>query len=266
MFKNLAKSSEKAVYRFNHGWNKIGAVSRPKDTRSQSEIITTINTMLESSPELENFASGLHQMDPKYLGLAADTIELSRIREFLPTGINMNKVSKETGKSLIQTLLEVLPKASKENPGAMEFTQEVMNNTDTITSKYFLANLLNVIERPELSNHFIAAKPLVKDIAEQTLKGGYTMDYSKQKNFMDFVQTLVNPTVKIDKLELLPKLSKVAKDLEADLYVDRFVQSNTPAEIVADNIEVLPQVAEIFATKGKSFDIVDFAAKNVNLK
>ncbi len=268
MFGITSKSANKAVYRFKSAWEPIGFVQRSADNRTNEQIINTINEILKKSPEIEEFAGDLHKMDRKYLGLAADTLELSQRMELLPTAINMNKISQENGMSLIQKIMQVLPKASKENPGALEFTQEVINNTDTITSKYFLANLMGVIDKPELSNHFIAAKPMVREIAEQTLSGGYTMDYSKQRNFMKFVQTLVNPDVRIDKLELLPKLSKTADNIagENPIYLEKFLQSDAPSTLVEENITTLPKVAELFEAEDKTFDIVDFITKNVNLK
>lgn len=66
-------------------------------------------------------------MNPKYLSLAVDTMELASKRDFTMTDINMNKVIPNVGKSLLEHLLSIYPKASKENPKAMEFAQEVIN-------------------------------------------------------------------------------------------------------------------------------------------
>lgn len=255
------------VYRFNTGWQKIGAQVRPKDTRTQEQILATIDELLSKSPELQKFKSDIRKVDAKYFGLISDVLELSHLHEMTSVPINLNKLVNKDGKSLIQSLLEVLPKASKENPGALEFTQEVINNTDTITSKYFLAELLGVINAPKFSEYFKAVKPMVKDIAESTLNNGPTMDYSSQKSFMEFVKILVNPKNNLENLRLLPKLSKTLDELPGkhELYIDKFVTANkAPTGQIEENIQTLKSVLPI--AQGKSINVVDFVLNNVNLK
>lgn len=268
MLKILSKQGEKAVYRFNNGWQAMGAVARPKDTRTETQILATINELLEKSPEIKKFAGDLPKMDKKYLGLVADTLELASHREMLPTAINMNHVVPQRGKSLVQALIQAFPKASKENPAALDFAQEVIDNTDTITSKYFLGNLIEIIDNPAYAKHFEVSKPLVKDIAESTLNGGYTMDYSKQKDFMDMIQTFVNPQIAPERIGLFSKLSKITDGLDGNypLYADRFVNSTAPLNQVEDNLNVVGQVAQLAEKQGKQINLVDFVTKNVNLK
>ena len=73
----------------------------------------------------------LKNMNPIRRKLAADTMELAQMHELLPTNINMNQKIQQTGKTLSQSILEVLPKVSKENPAAIDFTKAVINNTAT---------------------------------------------------------------------------------------------------------------------------------------
>lgn len=263
MFGKVAKP----VFRFTQEWSSIGRCIKPKDNRTKEEIFSTINYFIERSPELKKFVNGIKEMDPKHLSLVSDTLELSNKIELLPTSINMKKVNPQTGKSLVEALLEAYPKASKENPGALEFAQEVINNTDSLTSKYFLGNLMSVIDDTKINSQFKSAKLLVKDIVAQTLEGPYTMDYSRQQNFMGFVQALVNPTSKVDKIELLPKLMDAVSAIpgKTQIMLDTFVQSDAPVKQVVENINTLPQIANLFATKGKTLDVTEFVTKNVNL-
>ena len=85
---------------------------------------------------------------------------------------------------------------------------------------------------------------------------------------MNYIQALVNPSSNVDKLELLPKLTKTVASLPTDhpIYMDTFVSSNAPKELVKENIETLPQITKLFANNGKTLDVVDFVTKNVNLK
>ena len=121
--------------------------------------------------------------------------------------------------------------------------------------------------KTEFAQHLKASIPIVKNIAEQTLKGGYTMDFSKQQNFMDFIATLINRESRPEKIALLPKLTKVADEIPGEnmLYLDSFIRSNTPVEQVEKNFETVKDVAEMMNKKGSSFDIVDFLNNNVNL-
>lgn len=258
------------AFRFNTGWQAIGAQVRPKDVRTQEQILATIDTLLSKAPDLQKFRSDIKKADAKYLGLISDVLELSNIHEMTSVPINMNKVVNKDGKSLIQALLEVLPKASKENPAALDFAQEVINNTDIITSKYFLAELPSVINNLKLSEFFKATKPMVKDIAESTLNGGPTMDYSKQKLFMDFVKTLVNPHNNLENLRLLPKLSRTLDEVSGkqhEICIDKFITSNKkPVSSIEDNIQTLKSVLPTAEEQGRPIDVVDFVLNNTNLK
>ena len=93
------------------------------------------------------------------------------------------------------------------------------------------------------------------------------MDFAKEKNFMNFIKFLINPNSNPEKIAMINKLAKVADDVPGEniLYLDDFVKSNTPLKQVAENIEVIPNVAKMFAKEGKTLNIVDFVNNNTNL-
>lgn len=260
-------TKEDPVYRLGGGFQKMGAQVRPADTRTPGEVLATMEELAQRNPDIQEFMSELKKMKPEHRKLVADTMELAQMHEMLPTNINMNQKNPETGKSMLQAILGILPKASKENPAVIDFTQEVINNTDTTTAKYFLASLPDNALKSEFAEHFKASIPIVKDIAEQTLSGGYTMDFSKQKSFMDFIATLINRESKPEKISLLPKLCKAADEIPGanQLYLDKFIRSNAPVAQVEKNLETVKDVAQIMQKEGKSFDIVDFVNHNTNL-
>ena len=253
------------TFRFG-GFQPMGAFTKNVDKRTTEQLLENIEYFAEYSPEVAQLKNELKSMNPKHLGLVSDICELSNTQEMINTDINMKKLV-VNGKSLFAALIEKLPKASKDNPEALNFAQEVINQTDSIASKYFLASSINVFDHPEVSRHLSATRPFVKDIARQTLRGMYLMDYSKEKKFVDCIAGLINPTVKPEKIELIQKLAKVAHEIPGEnvLYIDRFVRSNTPIKQVEENLEVVPQVAEMFAKEGKKLDIVDFVNNNTNL-
>ena len=266
--KIIGKISEQAepVFRFG-GWEQLGAQVRPKDERSVEQLYATIDALAERNPSVKEFVKDLKSMNPKYLGLAADTMELGSRSEMLMTNIDMNKVSPQTGKSLLQHLLGIYPKASKENPQALDFAQEVINNTDTLTSKYFLADLNGIFEVPQAAKHLEALKPMIKPIAEATINGGYLGTFEKQKNFVNLINGILTPQAKPEKISLLPKLCEIVDKAKGtyEIILNKFVQSNAPLRQVEQNLEILPRVLQNAEKQGKSIDIVDFVNNNVNL-
>lgn len=257
----------KPTYRFKSGFTNIGAQVKTEDNRSVADLRATIKALMKKHPEVQKFEKDLKKMNPKHLGVVSDTLEIAGIEELIPTGINICKKNKSTNKSILENLMENFPKASKENPGALNFAQEVINNTDSITSKYFLTELLGVICDKKTDKYFEAAKPMVKEFAEQALSGGYTADYSKQELFMSYIKTLVNPKANISKVKLMPKLFETAYDLPIDEAIDisKFVSDNSPVERVIENLEVVKDVAKLTDAKGTRINIVDFVNNNVNL-
>ena len=248
------------VFRFG-GFQVMGAHTKPLDTRTTEQLIENIEYFAERNPEVAQFKNELKSINPKHLGLVSDICELANKYEMLNTNIDMKKLV-ANGKSLFAALIEKLPKASKENPEALNFAQEVINQTDSTASKYFLASAVGMFDHPEAAKHLAAAKPIVKQLAEQTLSGGYTMDYSKEKNFVDLIATLINRAAKPEKIALISKLSKAADKLPGENPI--YLNSNAPLMQVEENLKQLPQMAKVLAKEGKPINIVDFVNHNVN--
>lgn len=258
-------SNTKPALRFD-GFQTMGAHTKPSDTRTVNQLLQNIEYFAQRNPEVAQFKNELKSMDPKHLGLVSDICELANRTDMLPQNLDMKNLRSKDGKSLFSYLMKELPKASKKNPEALEFFKEVINQTDSSASKYFLADFARILEVPAAAKHLAAVKPLIKDIAEHTLTGGYLMNFVKEKNFMNFIKILVNPTSNPEKIGLLPKLMKVADKLHGDnvLYLDSFVKSKTPLMQVEENLKVIPQAAKMLAKEGKSINIVDFVNNNVN--
>ena len=102
----------KPVFRFNQSFQPLGAQVRPKDTRTTEELLATIDHFAQRNPAVQAFVKELKTMEPKHLGLVADTLELASREDMLMTNINMNKISQQTGK-LIATFIKYFPKSIK---------------------------------------------------------------------------------------------------------------------------------------------------------
>lgn len=209
-------------------------------------------------------------MKPEHLGLAHDVIDISRVQEMLPTNINLNQEI-GNGKTILGHILGMLPEVSKKNPGAIELAESVINNSDMQNSKYFLARLFDfdLPNMGSLSENMKAAKEIVPTIAKDVLSGGYTMDYSKNKRFFSFIQSLCSKDSKPENLKLLKQTlditDNVAPKVEASMNIDDIRLGDTAK--IAENMEILPRVLENAEAKGlRDFDVSGFLTKNVNLK
>lgn len=260
---------EKPVNRlFTGGFEAMGAISRKPDTRTKDELVQTIDYYTQRIPEMQEFAKEIKTLNPKHMGTIADTLELSTHQEMLPTAINLGAKA-SNGVTYRKAVVKDMIEASKTNPEAMELVDAIINNTDSTTSKYALGMMSGgVLKNKELAKQMQATAQVVPNIAKETLDGGYTMDYSKQENFMDMIKTFVNPNAKPDKIKaLFTDLAPATEKLEPEfnIYMDKFVNSSAPMEKVKENIEVLPDVVKMLGDKANDMDVVDFVTKNTNL-
>lgn len=246
------------------GWVQMGAVKRPADTRTTEELTESIKLWANKNPEVKEFLPHLREMNPKHLGLVADTIELANRHSMLPTDINM-KGQTSAGKTLLGVLLDIFPRASKENPNALDFAQEVINNTDTITSKYFLWQTTGgVLENKNVAEHFKAAKPLVEIFARETLTPPNPMTYDKQNDFMLLTRSVINEDADPKKISLVKELlDKIGE--KAYFALSDVVSGKAPLSKLQDNMNSVGEVADMFVQKGKYLNAGEFLNKNTNL-
>ena len=246
----------------------MGAITREADTRTTQQLLANIDYFAEKLPEVAQFKKELKAMNPEHLGLASDICELGTYTSMIPTNIDIRKPS-SNGKSLLAFLMEKLPWASKENPEMLEFSKEVINHTDTTASKYFLGCFAGLFEHPEAGRHLAATKPLVKDIAKATLKGGYTMDYSKEQNFVNGLRAFIRPSVNPEKIEVVNETLKLAENLPDELLCNidgtQIINSSTPVRQMRENLETFSQIADGLAKQTNEVNMSDFVTRNVNL-
>ena len=250
---------------FKSGINEMGHVKREPDTRTTEQLLENIDYYAKRCPEVAQFEKELKAMNPRHLGLVSDICELANYHERLYTGINIKTLLAE-GKSLFQFLLEKLPKASKENPSAVELSKEIINNTDSIAAKYALSSLSPLYECKEAAKHIEATIPLIGEIAEATLKGGYLMDYSKEQKFVNSINSFISPDVAPEKLQLLSMIIKAADKSKAECQINAFpfLRNSTPVETITRNLETFKKLDEYM--EGKTIDLTDFLEKNINIQ
>jgi len=265
----LLAEKAKPSFRFG-GFQHMGAFTREADTRTTEQLLANIDYFAERLPEIAQFKKELKAMNPRHLSLVSDICELGSTMEMLSTNINIRKPA-SNGKSLLEFMMEKLPKASKENPQMLDFSQEVINQTDNTASKYFLASYANVFEHPEVAKHLEATRPLIKDIAQVTLNGGYTMDYSKEQRFVNALNTYINPSVNPEKIKVVAEAMKTVEKLPESVNLTCAIDSSTilnskvSPQRMRENLETFSQIAEGLSQKTYDVNLSEFITRNVNL-
>lgn len=262
---NLISNTPKGPVRrlFTQGFEQMGAVTRDIDRRTYGQLQDTIDAYAEQIPELKQFAKEIKKLNPKDLGTICDTLELST-RNPLLTSVEAH-VDKIYTKALKEKLLAQMVKSSKENPAAMDLINAIINNTDSITSKYALTVMSGgILNNKEVSRQMVATSKIIPEIAQETLQGGYTMDLSKQGSFMDLIKAAVRPDTQPDMIkslfkEVVPFTEKRPERFEIDVL--GYLTSKADIEDIRARIKMLPNFLENIGEKFKDFDLVKYLTK-----
>jgi hypothetical protein len=242
----------------------MGHIKRKPDTRTISQLQENIDYFANKYSEVAKFKDELKAMNPKYLGLVSDICELAGDYELINTAIDIKKVA-SNGKSLFEFLMEKLPQASKENPVSLELSQAVIDNADSTASKYALGYLSPLYDCKQGAEHIKATIPLVDKIAEATLSGGYTMDYSKENKFAKGILSFISPSVKLEKLKYLSEIIEYTNNTNSFSFIGAFpfITNETPMTKIKENMEIFKKIDKNMA--GKEINLTEFLEKNVNL-
>lgn len=266
---NILSEVQKLPNRFlQGGFMPMGAVKREPRANTTNELLSSIKAHAIDNPEIAEFTKHLSEVNSEHLGLVQDIIDISKTQEMLNTNINMTKIQ-QGGKSIMGHILSLFPEVSKKNPGALELTESVINNSDTQNAKYFLTRLFSydLSGMNALSEQMKAVKEVVPYIAKDTLSGGYTMDFSKNNEFFNFVQHLCSGDAKPENIKLISKIFNIIEDTSKRVQhfcnLDGLKMADTAK--VKQNLNVLPQVLRNADDVGKPIDVVKFLENNVNL-
>jgi len=246
-------------------WLNMGAVSLKPRTNTQDEILNSLKAYAKDNAEIADFLEHLDEMDNKYLGLAHDIVDLSGHNESLGNSINMLDKANENH-SFMGHILGMLPVVSRENPAALDLSQAVINNSDTINAKYFLINLFgfDLHKMSGLAEQFKAVKEVIPVIARDTLSGGYLMDFSKNKEFFEFVKFLASSDSKPANVRMLNEIMKVIQTLckKTNPNCDLGAIKTADTVTLRKNLDALPYYIENAEALGKySVDISGFLSK-----
>lgn len=206
--------------------------------------------------EVQNNIKGLRLSNPKYLELALKIIEISITK--LPV------LDIEIKGDVLSNLLSQFNNASFNNQEALDFTLEVLNSADTLTSKYYLAHLAGgIIENTKIKRQFKAAVPFVKYILASLNE---TTDLTKQINFMNAVKILINEKADYKKIELLPKIKytvdNISKRKNYQIDITRLIYHRTSSKKVEARLETMVKDIKALEKSGKEIDCVTYLTQN----
>ncbi len=251
--------------RFDSGFEPYINKRKP-DTRTVEELKASIKAWANSISEAKRILPELDSMNPKHLGLVADTLELSQKNFMYSSDIDMFK-----GKSLInplEALMLQFPAASKKNPHALDFSNEVINNAGLITSKFYLKNSADssMLVANGVDKNFEKSIPIVDDIVAITVKApiGGRAPIERQKDFMKVISILLDKDTDVNKIEFLKDIFKtIGHGAFHPFKINRFLQNNaTPLQHIKANIETLPIETSSAYSRGKSLDVNAHLKKN----
>lgn len=267
--KIIPQETQKLANRFiGNGFMPMGAVTRQPRANTVQEITGSIRAYAKENPEIAEFAQQMKDMNPEHFGLAHDVIDLSRTQEMINTYINLNEKT-VMGKTIAGWILSRLPEVSRKNPAALDLIQAVINHSDTQNAKYFLIKMFgfDLAKMNGLSEQMKAVKEVVPAIAEDTLSGGYTMDFSKNSEFFSYIQHLCSGDSKPENIKMLKQIhemiNKLCKKTSPVCNIDDIRIGDTA--VIKRNMDALPYLLENAEAQGKSVDMSAFLTRNVNL-
>lgn len=237
--------------KFNQKLNVTNSIKQEK-----SELSVEINNSIMRGellrystfvPSVKFNLKSLKESNPKYLELAVKMIETS----IKP----LNGIDLEVP---LNILLNQFKEASYDNQEALDFSWELINQADTLTSKYYLSALAaGPISNKDLKVQFTATIPFIKYILPSYSQNN---DLSEQKKFLKAISILINEKADAKKIKLLPKIKYVIDNItktEHIIDIVKIIYSKTPVDVIINNINSLTK-----EKLTKDFDFSDYLIKN----
>lgn len=260
------------IMRF-EGWEPYGLFKRKPDTRTVEEIKASIEAWSRKVPDVKQILPELKSMNPKHLGLVADTIELSQKPATTYMDVDLTKVDEEfySFYSPLDKLMATFPLISKKNPNAMTFTQEVIDQTGKLMSKFFLkaAGELDFLLDDGVDKNFKKGIPLIERFAKDALNTPLERKnpFSRQEEFMGRVLTILDEDADVEKIALLDDVYKTIGTSSCyDFDILEFIKSSTPMDVIKENLKTLKSKLSYGYSFGKIVDVNEHLSKDIQIK
>jgi len=213
-------------------------------------------------PDVQEHLKDLKASNPLYLSLLNKIIITSITSN---ETIDINMCDSSSGESVLALLLRQFNDASYNNTEVLDFTKEVLNCADNLTSKYYLAHLAaGIMSNHNLKAQFSSAIPFVRYLVSATLNPD-SNDLTPQKNFMTGVKLIINEKADVNKIALLPKLKQIVDDSskkEHNIDIVKFIYSKASLARINLKLTTLPNALYTAERNNKSLDCVGYLIQN----
>lgn len=250
------------------GETGLGACTRKTDNRTLKQLAANIDYFSKKDVGIGWHKGDLKNMPVEAQRFASDLCELSCHKHISPD--NRNVLERDVfGMSVFHKIIMSLPEAAKENPVAIRFGQEMIDNLKAGTANHMLTVFSDIFNAKGMAEHLDAAKGLIKHIANESFGGNNSCTTFKQEgNFVKVLSALLNPKVDPKKVAILPKAMELAENTPLEkVYVNpvKLAHSKISAETMAENLATFEQLQEPLSHRTDCFNLTKFLENNTNL-
>ena len=250
------------------GETALGACTRKPDNRTLKQLTNNINYFSKKDQGIGWHSGDLKDMPLEAQKFASDLCEMACHGHISPQNRNMLEKDK-FGTKIIHKLIGHLPEIAKENPAAIRFGQEIINNLRPGTANHVLTALSDVFKFKGIGDRLDAVKGMIGHIAKEIFgSDGGCATFKQEGNFVKVLGALLDPKADTKKIAVLPKVMKVAENAPLDkVYVNpvKLAHSSASAEKIQENLATFEQLQEPLSHRTDCFNLTKFLENNTNL-
>lgn len=247
------------------GWEPMGLYKRPADTRTIDELKGTIEAWSRRVGDVKAILPELGSMNPKHLGLVADTIELSQKSANKFNDVDMVNPDERFGPfNPLEKLMAIFPMISRKNPHAMDFSQEVVDTTGKMMSKFYLKAAADTefLLDDGVDKHFQNAIPIVENIARESMTVP-AEDFGREAEFVGSVLAIIEKDSDPEKIALLKDVYEAikTKSLKEFDFGDLIKRDVSP-DVIKENLKTIKDDLGLAYAYGKIVNVNEYLTKN----
>ena len=246
----------------------LGVCKREADTRTVKQLAVNIDYFAKKDALIGWHSGDLKDMPVEAQKFASDICEMACHSHISPSNRNMLECD-QFGAKILHNLIGNLPELSKENPAAIRFGQEIINNLKAGSANHMMTVFSELFKVKEMAKHFDAAKGMVKHIAQEVFgdNSGFSA-FKQEDNFVKVMKTLLSPNADPKKVAMLPKAMELAQNTPLDkVYINpvRLAHSDISAEKLSENLAAFEQLQEPLSHRTDCVNLTKFLENNTNL-
>lgn len=246
----------------------LGACKRDVDTRTVKQLTSNINYFAKKDGGIGWHMGDLRDMPVEAQKFASDICEMACHSHISPSNRNMLECD-QFGLKILHNLIGSLPELAKENPAAIRFGQEIINNLKAGSANHVMTVFSDLFNVKAMAAHFDAAKGMIKHVAQDIFgENSGCSAFKQEDNFVKVMKALLSPNADPNKVALLPKAMELAENTPLDkVYINpvRLAHSRISAEKLSENLATFEQLQEPLSHRTDCVNLTKFLENNTNL-